>query len=415
MNLPLFPAKIVLALLVPLVAGVCLGWLGLVRFDDAGIASDILAAKTGSPAALFERLERHVLLTAYNLRGYIKSGEKPFLDKAKRELAAAMETLHALRPMGAATLAGDETTAETSRNASFGASSVLHGPKARPPLDPSLMDKTVLLLGAYKEQAELVVAAYDSLSSLRKVFYAAAGAYAAAVAEAEKVARDKLDLGLSVQYPPLNKVRLRRRQLDILGQAARFGVKVFDAGRQASLDRKPSLLSDASKYFIVIRETLDRYEATGLVEEADNLAAMRGTASVFEGRSQALLGGWMAVAGAEEKLLRDESALMEASSAMASRALEKMDAFARKLTSDLAWSRRMMQAGMLVLGLFGVVWIVLAVTALSAPVVKCARYARELAKGDAKAPLPALSAGGRGETGVLAEALREIAGRLGRS
>lgn len=414
MNLPLFPAKIVLALLVPLMAGVCLGWLGLARFDDAGLASDILAAKTVAPAALFERLERRVLLTAYNLHAYIKSGEKPFLDKAKRELAAAMETLHALRPMGAAALAGDETTAETSRNAGFKASSVLHGPKARPAGEPPRIDTTVLLLGAYKEQAELLVAAYESFSSLRKDFYAAAGSYAAAVAEAEKVARDKLDLGLSVQYPPLDKVRLRRRQLDILEQAARFGVKVFDAGRQASLDRKPSLLSDASKYFTVIRETLDRYEATGLAEEADNLAAMRGTASVFEGRSQALLGGWMAVAGAEEKLLRDENALMEASSAMASRALEKTDAFARKLASDLAWSRRMMQAGMLILALFGVVWIVLAATALSAPVVKCARYARELAKGDAKAPLPSLSTGG-GETGVLADALREIAGRLGRS
>jgi len=415
MNLPLYPAKIVLALLVPLAAGLCLGWLALARFEDAELAGDVLATKAVAPAVLFERLERRALTTAYNLRAYAKSGEKPFLDAAKRELAAAMETLHDLRPVGAIALADNETSNDRPQTSNFSAASALRDPKARPVFEAPLMDRAASQLDAYKEQAELFVAACGTLASLRKGFDAAAGAYAASVDQAEVVARGKLDLGLSVLYPPLEKVRLRRRQYDILEQSAALGRKAFNAVRQAGLDGKPFSMNDVSKYFRAIRGSLDQYEATGLVEEADNLAAMREAASKYESRTQALLGGWTEALDAEGKLLGGEKALMETVSAMASRSLEKSDALARGLASNLVWSRRMARGAMLVLALFGVIWIVLAVTALSGPVVKCARYARELADEDEKTPLSPLPPGGRGEIGGLAGALRKIAERLGRS
>lgn len=415
MNFPLYPAKIVLAILVPLTAGICLGWLALARFEGASLAGDVPADGAVAPVVLSERLERRVLLTAYNLRGYDKSGEKSFLEAAKRDLAAAMETLHELRPIGAAVLAGSETPKDPPRSSNFETSSVLRDPKASFASEPPLLDRTASLLDAYKEQAELTVAAHDALSVLRDEFDAAAGAYAAAVAQAEKVARGKLDIGLGVPYPPLEKVRLRRRQLDILERSAGFGAKLFEAVRQGQLDRKPFPSSDAAKYFSLMRETLDQYEAAGLEEETENLAAMRVAAAGYEKRTLALLDGWAAVSGAGENLLRDEAALMEAVSAVASRTLGNAEAVARELASNLVWSRRMMRAGMLVLALFGVVWIALAATALSGPVVKCARYARELAKENGNAPQSAPPAGWRGEVGVLADALREIAKRLGRS
>ncbi len=456
MNLPLFPAKAVCILLVPVAAAVAALWFCLVRFDAAKDGAASLAAVTAGVSGQARELERGALLCAYNLRGYVASGEKAYLDGAKKELAQAMRALHALRaqsppgspgePNEPGTMrnpgdpprsgASDEGTGGKPRPAAPGAWPAAKTPDAEtrsaapgapnaqaaaratsltPPDAPSALERAGYLFEEYKKQAELAVALYEGLDASRAEFAQAADAFDAAAGALERAAREAADQALSVKYPVIERVKRRLAQAALAGQAAASGRAVRAAYAMARFERSPGLLREALPAFDKAEAALSALAATGGdqdaeagLETASALAALR----EYAARTQALLGEWGALESAGEELLRDERAVMEAASSLARESDKTAAETAMALSASLTWSRRFALAAVWGMAVCGLAFAAFGAVVLAGPVVRCSRFARALVKGDLR---PDLAVTGRDEAGTLAEALRELARRMGRS
>jgi len=132
----------------------------------------------------------------------------------------------------------------------------------------------------------------------------------------------------------------------------------------------------------------------------------------YEARARALLDEWLSLESAGGKLLVDERAVLEAAAGLARERATVGSEAAQALSKSLTWSRRFALAAAWGMGIFGLAWAVIGAVLLAGPVVRCASFAKALVKGDLR---PTLTVTGHDEAGALADALRELARRMGRS
>jgi len=308
MNLPLYPAKAVCILLIPVAAALAALWICLERIDSADAAARELSLASTESAGQAQALERGATLCAYNLRGYVASGEKAYLDRAKKELSQAMLALHELRgenagggpkdgAPGRALSAGPVASADSAgraqspgKEAREGFSPILGRSAPKAPDEPSALERTGFLFDEYKKRAELAVSLYESLEASRAGFVEAADAYAAAALEAEKAAQDAIDAGLGVKYPLVERVRTRLSQARSARQARAAGEAVRSAYAGARIDRRPATLREALPEFAKAADALAAM--TSASDPGDELVAPK-VAMV-----RAALGGACRVRGA---------------------------------------------------------------------------------------------------------------------
>ncbi|NDY56604.1 hypothetical protein G3N56_07590 [Desulfovibrio sulfodismutans] len=383
-KIPVYSLKILFAVGLPTALAVIACLAAATAQNASGRSAEALAQVAFGRGEAATRLERQTLLTAHHLRGYALTGERHFLEEAKKELAVALTRMQELK--ASASRAGGVEFAEEA-------------------------ERVAWLVDAYKKAAEAIVGQNEAVAEARNAFEAAGNRFAD-LAEAYAARKKAALVELAVKYPPGTLVRAVSDKIFHALDLAGIAREVLAAEAEAGRVRRPEILRAAMERLggvDALVEGLRPQASEADIKDAMEIAAVAGE---FDKAAGHLAKEWELLHASGRTLaLAERDALEAASRAVESAAVVErkgMEAFASELTvqKSLLWT-------LLVLTLaFGVVWIVLAVRFLGIPVSRCAAFAFELATG--RVP-KGLSVSGRDEVGILAESLREVSRRFGRS
>jgi hypothetical protein len=383
-KLPVYPLKILLAVGLPaaLAVAVCLV-AATIQNASGNVAAAVAEVAFGRGEAA-ARLERQTLLTAHHLRGYALTGETHFLDEAKAELATALTRMQELKT--AAARAGEGPFAEET-------------------------ERVAWLVEAYKKAAEAIVGQNEAVAEARTAFEAAGDRFAG-LADAFAARKKAALIELAVKYPPGTLVRAVSDRIFHAQELALAAREVLAAEAQAGRARRPELLRSALSRLDDLDPHLDALRPQASDEDVKAAGEMVTALEELRKAADHLAREWELLHASGRTLaLAERDALDAVSKAVESAAVVEhkgMETFASELfvQKSLLWT-------LLVITLcFTVVWVVLAVRYLGVPVSRCAAFAQRLAGG--RVPR-GLAVSGRDEVGVLAESLREISRRFGRS
>jgi len=390
---PVYPVKILIAAGLPVVLAVAACLAAATAQNASGRSAEALAQVAFGRAQAAVRLERQALLTSHHLRGYALTGERHFLDEAKKELAEALTRMQEFKATASRTSQADGADgADVAEEA----------------------ERLAWLVDAYKKAAEAVVGQNEAVAEARTAFEAA-GNRLADLADAFAERKKAALVELAVKYPPGTLVRAVSDRIFYAQDMAGIARAVLAAEAEAGRARRPELL----------RTALDRLD--GLDGRAAKLAPQAAQAAEADAKDAAELAAVAGEFGKAAGHLAKEWELLHASGrtlALAERdtleaaanAVESAAAAERTgmeaFTSELALQKSLVWSLLLLTVALGVAWVVLAVRFLGVPVARCAAFAFQLATG--RVPR-GLAVSGRDEVGILAESLREVSRRFGRS
>lgn len=385
MKLPLFSLKLLAALLTLALIGAIPTALALSRLTAGRAQAESLARGAVEEAVLLARLERQALLTASNIRGYALTSDRRFLDEAKKELAAVSDELQRVLSVTTKAQAGQAEWAER--------------------------DKIGYLVEDYKKLAEMTVAVNQAVITARTDFEAALAHFeknARALSDLEAAA---LERELSAKYPAPDKLRTLSRRKALAEEALALVPVVRAAAQTAKAEREPRFLREAVNALEPVRESLAGLGPQG--EEAQKaLAEARQALAEVQKAGADLLGEWRMLQETGRKLAEAERSLLAAARSGADQARVRAEEGFANLSGHLSDSAMVLRIVALAGALMALAVIVLTVSRLGLPVWRLAAYAGHLVKGNLH---KTLSVSGRDECGQLAESLREIARRIGRS
>jgi len=390
---PVYPVKILIAAGLPVVLAVAACLAAATAQNASGRSAEALAQVAFGRAQAAVRLERQALLTSHHLRGYALTGERHFLDEAKKELAEALTRMQEFKATASRTSQADGADgADVAEEA----------------------ERLAWLVDAYKKAAEAVVGQNEAVAEARTAFEAA-GNRLADLADAFAERKKAALVELAVKYPPGMLVRAVSDRIFYAQDMAGIARAVLAAEAEAGRARRPELL----------RAALDRLD--GLDGRAAKLAPQAAQAAEADAKDAAELAAVAGEFGKAAGHLAKEWELLHASGRTlalaerdaleaAAKAVESAAAAERTgmeaFTSELALQKSLVWSLLLLTVALGVAWVVLAVRFLGVPVARCAAFAFQLATG--RVPR-GLAVSGRDEVGILAESLREVSRRFGRS
>lgn len=381
---PVYPVKILVAAGLPVVLAVVACLAAATAQNASGRTAGALAQVAFGRAQAAVRLERQALLTAHHLRGYALTGERHFLDEAKKELAEALTRMQEFK-----------ATAGRAGGADFAEEA----------------ERVAWLVDAYKKAAEAVVGQNEAVAEARTAFEAA-GNRLADLAEAFAERKKAALVEIAVKYPPGTLVRAVSDRIFYAQDMAGIARAVLAAEAEAGRVRRPELLRAALDRLDGLDGLAAKLAAQVAEADAKDAAELAAVAGEFGKAAGHLAREWELLHASGRTLaLAERDALEAASRAVESAAVAEragMEAF----TSELAVQKSLVWSLVLLTVAFGVAWVVLAVRFLGVPVARCAAFAFQLAKG--RVPR-GLAVSGRDEVGILAESLREVSRRFGRS
>lgn len=382
--IPVFPLKILVAAGLPACLAVAVCLVAASVQNDSGKAAKSLAEAAFGRGEAAVRLERQTLLTAHHLRGYALTGEAHFLDEAKKELATAVTRLQELKAAAART--GEVAFVEEA-------------------------ERTAWLVEAYKKAAEAVVGQNEAVEEARTAFEAA-GDHFVALAEAFAARKKAALIELAVKYPPGTLVRAVSDRIFHAQELAGAGREVMAAEAQAGRARKPEMFRSSLERLDGLDAHLDAMRAMASEEDAKAVSEAATVLDELRKASDRLAREWELLHASGRTLALSERDALEA----VSKAVENAEVVEHKgieaFASELFVHRSLMWTLFTVTVCFAVAWVVVAVRFLGVPVRRCAAFAGQLAGGRAPGKL---AVSGRDEVGVLAESLRELSRRFGRS
>ncbi len=383
-RIPVFPLKVGLAVGLP----VCVALLACFAaaraltstHAQAGMVTEVVSRR----AEVAVQLERRALLTAHHLRGYALTGERHFLDEAKKELALALERLQRLRE--ASGTSGQGAFAEEA-------------------------ERLAWLVEAYKQAAEVVVGQNEAVAESRTAFEAAGNRLvelAAAMASIKKAALNEI----AVKYPPGELVRRIAQKIYHAQELAEVGRAVLLAEAEAGRARRPELLRAALDRFEILPQAVGGLRPQATEEDAKAIDDLASAGEEFRKAAEQLAAEWEVLHAAGRTLALAERDALAAVARASENAVAEEKAGLDRLSAEYALSRGLVWGFLGMTLLFGAAWVVLAVRFLGIPVTRCAAFAVSLVRGRVPG---GLSVTGRDEVGGLAEALREMSRRFGRT
>jgi|GEM_PF-1181996 len=408
---PVYPVKILIAAGLPVVLAVAACLAAATAQNASGRSAEALAQVAFGRAQAAVRLERQALLTSHHLRGYALTGERHFLDEAKKELAEALTRMQEFK----ATASRGSQTGQASQAGQADGADGADGASGAGRADAAVeAERLAWLVDAYKKAAEAVVGQNEAVAEARTAFEAA-GNRLADLADAFAERKKAALVELAVKYPPGTLVRAVSDRIFYAQDMAGIARAVLAAEAEAGRARRPELL----------RAALDRLDGLdGLAAKLAPQAAQAAEADAKDAAELAAVAGefgkaaghlakeWELLHASGRTLaLAERDALEAAAKAVESAAAAErtgMEAF----TSELALQKSLVWSLLLLTVALGVTWVVLAVRFLGVPVARCAAFAFQLATG--RVPR-GLAVSGRDEVGILAESLREVSRRFGRS
>lgn len=382
MRFPLFPTKLGLAVFLPVLAALLLGLFGASRLASLSDRIRDLEAVRLPRADLATTVERRLLFAAQAVRNYALTDEREALDRAKKELAQAADTLHAAREAGDHPgMAGLSAEAE----------------------------KIAGYLDTYKKAAEDSVAANERVATDRAALAQAADDFSAAAQGYADWKTAQWDKELAARYPQPEPLRQHAKRLKTIEAVLVAGREPLVAAEKARAARDPSLLTAAAPGLDAIEGMLRGLK--GSDDENKKLAPVFTALSAYRQAIAVLLHDWGALRDTGRRILEAERAALSAGTDLGGANLSETASEASTISTVLSRSRITLLLVTLVVGAIGAVFAVLAAVALGMPVRRCAGFARDLSLGRVTGALVASS---RDEVGVLAESLREMARRLGK-
>jgi CHASE3 domain sensor protein len=381
-RIPLFPVKVALAVGMPVLLAIlaCFAAANMLTSTHDEAAR---AAAGFSRRAAAVQLERRTLMTAHHLRGYALTGERQFLEEAKKELSAALERLQRLKEAAGAEAGGFAEEVE----------------------------RVAWLVEAYKKAAEAVVAQNEAVAEARTALQAA-GNRLVELGEAMTRAKKNALTELAVKYPMGELVRKAAQRIYHAQDLAEVGRAVLLAEAEAGRARRSELLGAVLGRFDGMDQWIGGLRPQASEAEAKAIDELAAAGEECRKAAQILVAQWDVLHAAGRTLaLAERDALAAVAKAAENAATEEQVGLAR-LSSAHAVSGAMLWGFLGVILLFGLVWLVLAVRFLGLPVSRCAAFAESLVRGRVPGKL---AVGGGDEVGRLAESLREMSRRFGRT
>jgi methyl-accepting chemotaxis protein len=380
-RIPVFPLKVALAVGLPVCVAV-LACFAAARaltatHDQAGMVSEVVSRR----AEVAVQLERRTLLTAHHLRGYALTGERHFLDEAKKELAEALERLQRLREASGAS--GQGAFAEEAERLAWLVEATSRrprswwartrpwpspGPRSRPP-EP--------LRGVGRGHGR------GQEGGLNEI---------------------------AVKYPRASWCAASPEDLSRPGVGRGWPGRAFGRGRGRP-GRRPDILARGLDRFEVLPGPSGA-SAQATEEDAKAIDELAPAGEEFRKASEQLAAEWDVLHAAGRTLALAERDALAAVARASENAVAEEKAGLGRLSAEYALSRGLVWGFLGMTLLFGVAWIVLAVRLLGVPVTRCAAFAVALVRGRVPG---GLSVAGRDEVGGLAGALREMSRRFGRA
>jgi HAMP domain-containing protein len=384
MRFPLYPLKLGLAVLLPVLAALLLGLFASPRLNVLADRARSLETVRLPRADLAVAVERRLLLAAQAIRGYALSGDRESLDKAKKELAQAADALHAAREA-----AGDHPG--------------MAGMAAE-------VEKIGYFLDTNKKAAEASVAGNERVTADREALTQAAQNYQDAAKAYADWKTAQWDKELAAKYPQPEPLRQHARRLKGIRAAMDAGREPALAAESARADRDPALLVAAVPQLDEAEAKLRDLKA-GSDEDAKRLVAVFSALSDYRQAIAMLLADWEALRATGRQILEAERAALTAGTDLGGSTLTESAGDAATLASYLDRARLGTILATCGVALVGLVFAGLAAFVLGGPVRRCALFARDLSVGRLTGDL---GTAGRDEVGLLAESLREMARRLGK-
>lgn len=382
MRFPLYPLKLGLAVLLPVLAALLLGLFGASRLTSLAERIHNLETVRLPRADLATTVERRLLFAAQAVRNYALTDEREALERAKKELAQAADALHAARE------AGDHPGME--------------GLSAE-------AEKIAGYLDTYKKAAEASVAANERVAADRAALATVAEEFTAAAQAYADWKTAQWDKELAARYPQPDPLRQHAKRLKIIEAVLSAGHDPLMAAEKARAARDPALLVAAAPGLDAIEGQLRGLKGTD--DENKHLAPVFTALSAYRQAIAVLLHDWETLRGTGRLILESERAALSAGTDLGGASLSETAGEASSLGTFLSRSRIAILVITLIVAAAGGAFAVLVAMVLGVPVRRCAAFARDLAVGRVTGTLTAAS---RDEVGVLAESLREMARRLGK-
>lgn len=384
MRFPLFPLKLGLAVLLPVLAALLLGLFASTRLNALADRARALETVRLPRADLAVAVERRLLVAAQAIRGYALSGDRESLERAKKELAQAADALHAAR----------EAAGEHPGMAGMAAE----------------VEKIGYFLDAYKKAAEASVSANERVTEDRTALAQAAANYQAAAKAYADWKTAQWDKELAARYPQPEPLRQHARRLKGIRAAMDAGREPQLAAESARAARNPALLIAAAPHLDEAEASLRDLKGGG-DDEQRHLGPVFTALADYRQSIAMLLSDWEALRVTGRQIVEAERAALTAGTDLGGSTLTEAAGDASSLAGFLDRARLGTILATCGVALIGLVFAGLAAFILGGPVRRCALFARDLSVGRLTGNL---TASGRDEVGLLAESLREMARRLGK-
>jgi len=382
MRFPLYPLKLGLAVVLPVLAALLVGLFASSRLSALADRTRTLETVRLPRADLAATVERRLLLAAQAVRNYALNDDREALDRAKKELAQAADALHAAREAADRPGMADLAT-EAQKIGTF--------------------------LDAYKKAAEASVSANERVAADRTALAQAADAFAAAGQAYADWKTAQWDKELAAKYPQPDPLRQHAKRLKTIRAAMAAGRDPMLAAESARAARDPSLLAAAMPRLDAI-ETLLR-DLKGGDEDNKRVAPVFTALAAYRQAIAVLLSDWEALRGTGRQILKSERAALSAGTDLGGATLTEAVGDASSLGATLSRARIGLMVVTWAVTALGLAFAVLVAVVFGMPVRRCAAFARDLSLGRVT---ETLIVGGRDEVGVLAASLREMARRLGK-
>jgi methyl-accepting chemotaxis protein len=347
------------------------------------IQSTILDQEYVSQVKISNSVERSVLQTVYNMRGYGFSEDKQYLDAGLKNLEEVRQSLQEGKNL--------MTTASHLEN--FG--------KAIPEIDARVLDYAQLVQDTVKHN--------DQIAKARDVLAQAATQYMQSCAYLLSEENGSLEVELIADFTP-EQILERLRRITLISELIDLGNANQIATFQAQALRNPERIREAQKNFdLIARKVQELLSLTYLDENKQQIEAIKTAAQTYQQAMNTLLEDWLALQDLDKQRGGVADQVLNQAMVTAENGMTETGKIAKETVTSLSSASRILMIGLMVAAVIGIAAAIGITRNIVNPMAKSVEFARAVAEGDLTATVAVQQ---QDEIGILADALRDMITKL---
>ncbi|AGW12407.1 methyl-accepting chemotaxis protein [Megalodesulfovibrio gigas] len=360
-----------------------LGIVSIIYMGEAQHYSDRMRHEYVPEVAIANRLERHLLQTMFDMRGYTQSGDNAYLSQAQGSLAQARTALSEAAALVRAYPSLEKLRAE--------------------------MEETTTLLADYERMVKETKAAVDAQLAVRKQRVKVAGEVMGFINEYEQGQGAALAKDIE-QDAPREQLSDRREKLQTIAEIAEYIAEIRIKTLTGDVTNDIALFQQANAIFPKVTILLTALAST--THEPDRLKALQG---IEAGVAQyaAMMNKLIEATNSLHTLAESRTAtgqeLLEHAQTIAQAGMDNVAHLAEETDTLLAQSGRIMQFGLVGAVVLAAIIAVLITKAIVGPVRRGVEFAGLVSRGEYNRTLDIDQ---KDEIGELAVSLNTMVGSL---